>query len=301
MTTVRELLAEAKRLLAAAPFEPPLREAHLLLGHVLGHSEARLLARDRDSVPPEAEEAFRALLDRRLAGEPVAYLVGEREFFGRPFRVDRRVLIPRPETEHLVEAVLALDLPGDARVLDVGTGSGAIAVTLALERPGWRVVATDLSPEALVLARDNARRLGPRTEDPLGLRLVAADLLAGLRLEAFDLLVSNPPYVALEEAASLSPEVREFEPHGALFSRAGSGESGASSEAPPGTGIASLLLERSATLPARAPVVLEIGHGQLDAVRAVAARHGRRVVRVVPDYAGIPRVVVLTRAGGEEP
>lgn len=301
MPTIATLLREAKERLAAAPLHPPPREAHLLLGHVLGLSEARLLARDRDSVPPEAEEAFRALLERRLTGEPVAYLVGEREFFGRPFRVDRRVLIPRPETEHLVEAVLALDLPEDARVLDVGTGSGAIAVTLALERPGWRVVATDLSPGALVLARDNARRLGPRTEGPPGLRLVAADLLAGLRLEAFDLLVSNPPYVALEEAAALSPEVLEFEPHGALFSRAGSGESGAPSEAPPGTGIASLLLERSATLPARAPVVLEIGYGQLDAVRAVAARHGRRVVRVVPDYAGIPRVLVLTRAGGEEP
>lgn len=294
MTTIRELLAEAKGLLAAAPFEPPPREAHLLLGLVLGLSEARLLARDAEAVPPDAEEAFRALLARRLAGEPVAYLVGEREFFGRRFRVDARVLIPRPETEHLVETVLALDLPEDARVLDVGTGSGAIAVTLALERPGWRLVATDLSPAALALARINARanalRVPPEEEGsgpggPPGLRLLAADLVTGLRLEAFDLLVSNPPYVALEEAAALSPEVRDFEPHGALFD----------SGTPPGMGIASLLLERSATLPARAPVVLEIGHGQLDAVRAAAGRHGRRVDRVVPDYAGIPRVVVLTR------
>lgn len=284
MPTIASLLREAKERLAAAPFAPSGREAHLLLGHVLGLSEARVLARDSEAVQPEAEEAFRALLERRLAGEPVAYLLGEREFFGRRFRVDPRVLIPRPETEHLVEAVLALDLPADARVLDVGTGSGAIAVTLALERPGWRVVATDLSPAALVAARENARRLGPRSECSPGLRLAAADLVAGLRLETFDLLVSNPPYVALEEAAALSPEVWDFEPDGALFSGP-----------PSGTRIASLLLERAAALPSRAPVVLEIGYGQLEALRAAAARYGRRVARMVPDYAGIPRVVVLTR------
>jgi release factor glutamine methyltransferase len=289
--TVGSLLAEAKALLAAAPFRPPPREAHLLLGRVLGLSEARLLARDAEAVAPAAERAFRALLGRRLAGEPVAYLVGEREFYGRPFRVDRRVLVPRPETEHLVEAALALErvgrVPPDARVLDVGTGSGAIAVTLALERPAWRVVGTDLSPAALALARDNARRLGARR-----LRLAAADLTAGLRLERFDLLVSNPPYIAREEVAALSPEVREFEPPGALIAPGGGADAGGGAA---GTGIASALLERATALPARAPLVLEIGRGQLEAVRALAARHGRSVERVVPDLAGIPRVVVLVR------
>jgi release factor glutamine methyltransferase len=289
--TVGSLLAEAKALLAAAPFRPPPREAHLLLGRVLGLSEARLLARDAEAVAPAAERAFRGLLGRRLAGEPVAYLVGEREFYGRPFRVDRRVLVPRPETEHLVEAALALEregqVPPDARVLDVGTGSGAIAVTLALERPAWRVVGTDLSPAALALARDNARRLGARR-----LRLAAADLTAGLRLERFDLLVSNPPYIAREEAAALSPEVREFAPPAALFAPGAGADAGGGAA---GTGIASALLERATALPARAPLVLEIGRGQLEAVRALAARHGRSVERVVPDLAGIPRVVVLVR------
>lgn len=295
MPTIATLLREAKELLATAPFAPSGRESHLLLGHVLGLSEARLLARDGEAVPPEAEGAFRELLARRLTGEPVAYLVRQREFYGRPFRVDRRVLIPRPETEHLVEAVLALDLPEDARVLDVGTGSGAIALTLALERPGWRVVGTDLSPAALAVAKENARCLGAGPDGPPGPRLVAADLVAALRLEAFDLLVSNPPYIARQEAATLSPEVRDFEPPGALFDplpgRAPSGPPSGT----PGTRIASLLLERSATLPSGAPVVLEIGDGQLDAVRSAAARHGRRVADVVPDYAGVPRVVVLAR------
>lgn len=290
MTTVRDLLAEAKRRLAAAPFEPPPREAHHLLGHVLGLSEAQVLARDDQPVPPEAEAAFRRLLERRLAGEPVAYLLGAREFYGRPFRVDRRVLVPRPETEHLVEAALApeLGLPDRARVLDVGTGSGAIALTLALERPGWRVVAADLSPAALAVARDNARRfdlLGASSGDgDRRLRLVASDLASALRLADFDLLVSNPPYIAREEAAALSPEVRDFEPPGALFG-----------DAPSGTGIASRLLEGLEELPPDAPVILEIGHGQLEAVLELARRHGRRPARTITDYAGIPRVVVLTR------
>jgi release factor glutamine methyltransferase len=290
MATVGSLLAEAKAALAAASFAPPPREAHLLLGRVLGLSEARLLARDGEPVAPEAEHAFRALLARRLAGEPVAYLTGEREFYGRSFGVDRRVLVPRPETEHLVEAALELEregrVPADARVLDVGAGSGAVAVTLALERPRWRLVASDLSPAALAAARENARRFDLAGRGRL--RLVAADLTAALRLERFDLLVSNPPYVAVEEAAALSPEVRDFEPPAALFSPPGPG-------AASGTGIAWRLLEGSSSLPLRAPLALEIGRGQLEAVRAAAERHGWSVRREVPDLAGIPRVVVLVR------
>ena len=290
MATVGSLLAEAKAALAAAPFAPPPREAHLLLGRVLGLPEARLLARDGEPVAPEAEHAFRALLARRLAGEPVAYLTGEREFYGRSFGVDRRVLVPRPETEHLVEAALELEregrVPPDARVLDLGAGSGAVAVTLALERPRWRLVASDLSPAALAAARENARRF-----DLAGggrLALVAADLTAALRLERFDLLVSNPPYVAVEEAAALSPEVRDFEPPAALFSPPGP-------DAASGTGIAWRLLGGSSSLPLRAPLALEIGRGQLQAVRAAAERHGWTVRREMPDLAGIPRVVVLVR------
>ncbi|HEY4574276.1 MAG TPA: peptide chain release factor N(5)-glutamine methyltransferase, partial [Thermoanaerobaculia bacterium] len=218
MPTVGQLLAEARPLLAATPFGASTREARMLLGYVLGLSEARVIARQETEVPPETERRFRDLLARRLTGEPVAYLLGEREFWGRPFAVDSRVLIPRPETEHIVEVALQERLPERPWILDVGTGSGILAVTLALEIPGSRMVATDLSPGALAVAARNVRRLGARVS------LVNTDLAAGLDLARFDLVVSNPPYIDPAEAPSLSPEVRDFEPALALFAP-GSGDS----------------------------------------------------------------------------
>src|SRR4051812_41376755 len=209
MPTIGQLLAEARPLLAATPFGASPREARLLLGHVLGLSEARMIARQETEVPPEAERRFRDLLARRLAGEPVSYLTGEREFWGRSFAVDSRVLIPRPETEHLVEVALSEWLPEQPWILDVGTGSGILAVTLALETPGSRVVATDLSPGALAVAAGNARRLGAGPQ----VSLVRTDLTAGLDLSRFDLVVSNPPYVDRAEMPEMSPEVYDFEPH----------------------------------------------------------------------------------------
>src|SRR5262249_44965248 len=146
-----ELLREGRRRLAAGAFAAP-REAALLLGAVLGLTEAQAMARDDQAVPPAAAARFEALLERRPAGEPVAYRLGSREFYGRRFAVDPRVLIPRPETEHVVEAALALALPPAPRILDVGTGSGCLAVTLALELPGAFAAAGDLSPGALAVA-----------------------------------------------------------------------------------------------------------------------------------------------------
>ncbi len=283
MTTIRQLLAEARPRLAATPFGAPPREALLLLGHVLGFSEAQTLARGDSEVPARAESRFRSLLERRLAGEPAAYLMGEREFYGRVFAVDSRVLIPRPETEHVVEEAMAAipaitaALPARPRILDVGTGSGCLAVTLALEIPGSSVVATDLSPGALAVAAKNARRLGARIS-PLG-----TDLTAGLDLSRFDLVVSNPPYVDLEEAPLLSPEVCNFEPALALFAP-GSGDS-----------ILARLFAQCAALRPGVSLVVEIGYGQLDAARRHAAASELEVVRVRADYAGIPRVVVLRR------
>lgn len=283
--TVRELLRKAKARLSAAPFHPSTREANLLLGHVLGLPEARLLARDDLSVSAPDEAAFRALLERRLSGEPVAYLLGEREFYGRSFRVDRRVLVPRPETEHLVDAVLSLGLPAGARVLDVGVGSGAIAVTLALERSGWSVTGCDRSVGALAVARQNARRLGARVA------LVGADLTSGVDLATVDALVSNPPYIARGEAAELSPEVTGFEPHGALFAQP-VGEDDAADD---GTAVIARLLVQAEALRPGTPVALEIGHAQLAAVRALAAAGPWRFLRSVSDLAGFDRVVVLER------
>jgi len=279
MATIGQLLAEARPLLAATPFGASTREARLLLGHVLDLSEGRVLAREEMAVPAEAERRFRDLLARRLAGEPVSYLTGEREFWGRPFAVDSRVLIPRPETEHIVEVALALPLPEAPRILDVGTGSGILAITLALEIPGSRVVAVDLSPGALAVAAKNARRLD--TADRVS--FLGADLTAALDLRRFDLVVSNPPYVDRAEIPEISPEVLDFEPHLALF--------------PPGAGDATLarLFAQCTGLRSGIPLAVEIGRGQLDAVRRHAADSGLDIAEVREDYAGIPRTVLLRR------
>jgi len=277
--TVDELLAGARARLAAAPFAPSGREASLLLGHVLGLDEARLLARGERPVAAPAAARFTALLERRLGGEPVAYLTGTKEFYGRPFAVDARVLVPRPETEHLVEAALALALPPTPRILDVGTGSGCLAVTLALERPRARLLATDRSPGALVVAAANARRHGVAGR----VRLAAADLFAGVRLDRFDLVVSNPPYVDPAERPRLSQEVVDFEPESALF--AGDG------------GLAALagLVEGGAGLRRGATLLVEIGYGQLAAVEDLARASALHVTAAWPDYSSIPRIVRLDR------
>jgi len=277
--TIGALLAAARPRLAAAPFRPSTREGALLLGAVLGLSEAQVFARPGAAVADADAARFAELLARRLTGEPVSYLLGEREFFGRPFHVDSRVLIPRPETEHVVESALAVHPPPGAWLLDVGTGSGCLAITLALEIPQSRAVATDLSPGALAVARRNARR--HRVEDRV--HLLAADLADGLDLSRFDLAVSNPPYVDRAAAPSLSPEVCNFEPHLALFS--------------PGAGDSTLarLFGAASGLRSGVPLVVEIGYGQFDAARRHAAQSALDLTGVRRDYAGIPRVLTLKR------
>ena len=277
--TVRDLLAGARSRLAATPFGAPPREAALLLARVLGLTEAQVLARDREEVPAEAAERFQTLLERRLTGEPVAYLFGEREFYGRSFQVDGRVLIPRPETEHVVEAALAEPLPPRPWILDVGTGSGILAVTLALEVPGARAVATDLSPGALAVAAGNARRL----EAAGRVHPVGTDLADGLDLSRFDLVVSNPPYIDPADAASLSPEVRQFEPSLALFA--------------PGTGdsILARLFALCAGLRPGIRLIVEIGYGQIEIARRHAEASTLLLEEERRDYSGIPRVLILRR------
>jgi release factor glutamine methyltransferase len=272
------LLREGRRRLAATPFASP-REGALLLGKVLGLSEAQVMARDDQTVPAAAAARFAGLLARRLGGEPVAYLLGEKEFYGRAFMVDERVLIPRPETEHVVEAVLGLELPPAPRLLDLGTGSGCLAVTLALELRGARVTASDLSPGALAVAAANARRHGASGR----VGGVASDLAAAFDLARFDLVVANPPYVDPGEAPGLSPEVCNFEPHLALFSPGG------------GDSILARLFAECAALRPGVPLVVEIGCGQLEAARRRAATSALELVAVRHDYAGVPRVLVLRR------
>jgi release factor glutamine methyltransferase len=275
--TVREALTRARARLAASDLDASPREAGLLLGHLLGRGEAQLLAHDDEQLPAPLAERFAALLDRRLRGEPVAYLLGRREFWGRPFAVDDRVLVPRPETEHLVEAALALAtaLGAVPRILDLGTGSGCLAVTLALELPAARVVACDRSPGALAVARRNARQLGARVS------FVAADWARPLACERFDLLVSNPPY--LDPAAAIPREVADWEPPAALWGG--------------GDGLAEIGRLLSALAGARpgTPLLLEIGAGQLPGLQALAAAAGWRMAASLEDLAGIERVVTLRR------
>ncbi len=276
--SIRELDEFGRRQLSTAAFEASPRESTLLLGHVLGLTEAQVLARDRERVGDEHAGRFRSLIARRLTGEPVAYLVGRKEFFGRLFEIDSRVLIPRPETEHLVEEALKLDLPPTPRILDLGTGSGCLAVTLAIELSA-PTVAVDVSPAALAVASANIRRhrVGHRV------RPVAADLATGLSLTGFDLVVSNPPYLGPEEIDSISPEVARFEPATALFAPGS-----------PDTVIARILLELEG-LPKGTPLLIEMGHlhgGRLGTLLAPGRFMLRRTRR---DYAGIERIAVLEK------
>ena len=283
MATVGQLVEEGRKQLRAAQIEPPGRESSRLLAHLLGLGEVQVLAHGDEPVAPEVERDFRELVARRRAGEPMAYLTGEREFFGRGFHVDARVLIPRPETEHLIEHALVAPVPADACVLDVGTGSGCLAVTLAAERPAWRLVATDLSLAALAVARTNARRHGVESR----VQTIAADLTRGLDAEAFDLVVGNLPYVEERVVPFLPPDVRDFEPRLAL---AGGAD---------GLGTYRRLFAELAALRAGAVVALEFGFGQEDAVASSALETGAfEVVRTGSDLAGIVRNVVLRRRSG---
>ena len=288
MATIRELKAEGRRRLAGAATASAGREAGLLLGAILGLGEAELLARDERAVSANDRERFLALIDRRGRGEPVAYLLGRKEFFGRELRIDPRVLIPRPETEELVELVLALPLPADAHVLDIGAGSGAIALTLAAERPAWSVVATDLSLAALACARGNRARLAVQER----VSLVHCNLAKALRLDHFALLVSNPPYVDPNDGALVSTDVRSYEPHLALFAERR------------GLAVIEGLLDTARGLATGAYVAFEFGFGQLDGLLELAARRPWiELVEVRADAAGIPRDVVFKRgnAGRLEP
>jgi release factor glutamine methyltransferase len=241
------------------------RDADLLLADLLGRSVAWIHAHGEAEID---DAAFDALMRRRTSGEPLQYIRGRCEFFGREFFVDDRVLIPRPETEILVEAAIKR-APRGGRIVDIGTGSGCIAVTIALERPDLDVFAVDVSPAALALAQRNARNLGANV------RFAASDVLSSTR-GGFDLVVSNPPYIAGADVEQLQTEVRDHEPRVAL------------TPGPRGTEV----IERIVSQAGNAPVMLEIAFGQLDAVREIAP-----VDEVLRDLAGIERVVVLSPHG----
>jgi len=277
---VADSLAAASSQLAAAlglDKREARLEARVLAAHAWQVNHAWLVAHDTDPLSDTRVAAFESLLAQRLEGVPVAYLVGTREFYGRPFLVSPDVLIPRPDTELLVERALACIPPDQAvAVLDLGTGSGCIAITLALERPLARVTAVDRSPAALAMAQRNADLLSARVE------FLISDWFAALAGRRFDLIVSNPPYIAAADPHLARGDVR-FEPLTAL----GAGQDGLDD-------LRRLSRAARAHLRPGGMLLLEHGHDQSDAVQALLRESGIRHPQSWADLSGILRV-----SGGE--
>ncbi|MGZ8665713.1 MAG: peptide chain release factor N(5)-glutamine methyltransferase [Solirubrobacterales bacterium] len=270
-SSLGEALGAATEALAAAGVESPRLDAELLLGSATGLDRARVATALETELPAGAAREFAAMVRRRLRREPVAYILGSKGFRGIEVAVDRRVLIPRPESELLVEVALEL---GPLAVLDVGTGSGAVALAIAAELEGCDVTATDTSPGALEVARANARRLGLERR----VRFVAGSVPADAR---FDLAVANLPYVAVGDRASLAPEITVWEPPGALFA----GDDGLE--------VLREVVPRLAD--ATAAIALEVGAGQAGEVAGLAADSGFGSLETRRDLSGLERVVVGRR------
>jgi release factor glutamine methyltransferase len=268
---IGEAVAGVEERLREAGVEPAHAEAEILVGHVLGISRSELAVARGRVLSASEQEQLAALVERRSRREPLQYVLGEWGFRRLRLRVDARALIPRPETEVVVERVLALLAGRDTpTVLDVGTGSGAIALAIADECPGARVLGVDSSADALSLARENAEQLG------LTVDLARHDLSEGLPPGPWDVVVSNPPYVPLADRDHLAPEVRDWEPAAALH-------------APEATEATA----RGAweVLAAGGALVLEVGDGQAQEVVSLVGSLGYRDVRVTCDLAGRERVV----------
>jgi len=277
--TLGDLLKQGRRELTGAGLPDAAREADLLLCDLSGLDRGVLRARRDDPADAALIERYADAIRRRACREPHQHIVGTQEFHGLEFLVDRRVLVPRPETEGLVDVVLDADVPDRGRVADLGTGSGCIAVTLAVKRRDLELFALDASEDALVVARENACRHG--VEDRID--FLAGDMLSPPQewWERMDAVVSNPPYVSESEWETLEPEVREYDPKAALVG----GATGLEPYAP-------LLKAARDLLRPEGLLVLEVGFGQAEEVKTIASAAGFRAIRIEPDLRGIPRVVV---------
>jgi len=280
MASVAQRLAAARARLEAAGLgaSDAALDAEVLARHVLGWDRASLLARSRDPEPSGFAGTFEALIVRRAGRVPVAQITGLREFWGLEFEVTPDVLVPRPETELIVEEAVAFARAHPCRhVVDVGTGSGCLAVAIARELPDVHVTGVDRSEAALAVAQRNAGKHG--VSGRVSVR--QGDLLEGMTISA-DLIVSNPPYVPDGDVGSLDPEVVEHEPHIALFG------------GPSGTEVIHRLLQQAGCrLAPHGRLVVEFGFGQAGMVTRLAESSGWQVVRVREDLQGIPRTIVL--------
>jgi release factor glutamine methyltransferase len=281
--TLRELLAEAEATLRAGPHPKRARlDAETLLLHLLKQNRAWLLGHVDYEASVDTRNLFAASITRRQAGEPIQYITGQAEFFGLPFTVGPGVLIPRPETEHLVEEVIRLaGAFTEPRIVDIGTGSGAIAVALAHSLAHAQIVAVDLSPPALAIAKQNAIRNNVENR----IEFLEGDLLAPLARQSFHIIASNPPYVPLADRDSLSVEVRDHEPHSALFA----GDDGLSI-------YRRLIPDARELLIPGGWLVMEIGYGQWDAIEKMMIENKYGDVCFIADYQKIPRVAAGRRS-----
>lgn len=294
---VRAALKEGIAQLAVAKIPSHTLAAEILLMHALGRDRTWLYSHPEELVSPATAEKYFALVARRAAGEPTQYITGKQEFWGLEFEVTPAVLIPRPETEHVIEVVVErLGSRGSARqgdtdfkhatlrVADVGTGSGCLAIALSREFPNAEIFATDISSAALSVARRNANRHAVSAR----VHFLECDLLGALTSSSqpFDVIVSNPPYVGREEADELPREVRDHEPHAALFGGA------------TGVEIYARLVEQAGPLLRPGGIlVLELGYNSLEPVRAIFdSQLGWRNVAITLDLAGIARVLAAERA-----
>jgi release factor glutamine methyltransferase len=281
--TLREAVTRATAQLSASPHlraDAP-RDALLLLLHTVGTSRASFLADPTRLLTPDQQSTYDNLILRRLTNEPVQYITGEQEFYGLALHVTPAVLIPRPETEHLLESVLAeLDPTAALRVLDIGTGSGAIAIALAHHLPNAHITAVDLSPAALKVAAANAARHNLTKR----ICFLESDLLGALSpRETFDAIVSNPPYVPIADRGSLHPQVRDYEPATALFA------------GPTGLDIYRRLIPHAqAVLKPNGLLALEIGHDQRDAIADLLSNW--KALHFVNDLQQIPRVALARKS-----
>lgn len=280
--TIRETLRSAAERLELHHTSNARLTAELLLAHALSVSREYLYAHDDRALNEEETQKLEDFLYDRIGGVPLQYIVGRQEFYGRYFQVNPSVLIPRPETEYIVEAVLETSPPSNTSILDVGTGSGCIAVTLALEIPGSRVIAADISKAAVQVAKQNAMNLGA------SVGFICMDVVDALQ-SRFDFLVSNPPYVRRSETSYLQREVREHEPQIALFS--------------PDDELAiyrRLVRGAEAMLNPGGYLMLEIGLGMDEKVRGLFGSDWEKLPTKT-DLQGIPRTVIARRIATKGP
>lgn len=281
MITIAEAIAEGAQRLRQGSVDEERRTAGILLGHTLGVDRVYILTRTDEQIGSDQYELYLALIDRRSEGEPLQYLTGHQEFYGLDFKVTTDVLIPRPETEFLVERIIELTRAVEAPVIaDIGTGSGCIAVSVAVNVPNARVTATDISGAALSVANDNAQ-----THNVKGrIEFLEGDLLGPLALRGLegkmDVLASNPPYVPIEISENLQREVRDWEPEVALYGGRGGLDF-----------YRRLLAESTIYLRPGGFLVCEIGYSQVDDIREMVEAEIWDLVDITPDLQGIPRVM----------